>query len=676
MMMTWQRVATYALMGLVGLGLVGCGPKKPQNLQKSQNPRISFPDSVNFNQLNVGESQTSTVIIENTGDAPLEIESVELIEEGEDGEQEFTRGDKWSERATIEPGGQDFLELDVEYAPVNAKSDTGEIVIASNDPDYQRRDAVIELSPKGLNPRLKVDQTVNFSSTPPGASASKIVTVQNVGQATLEVDEITISGNSTFQVTVPKEDEGSSMGGGGGMKGEGMQGEGSQAPEPADDRSVDAFLDGGKEVAPGGGFKLRIWFQPEDASPKEATMTIFSNDADSEKTKVKLSGNSKSACLGLSHEEEVGFGQSSTGSVATRTVTLENCRPRNAKDLEIESIEVIDDGGGVFGLKEESLPGELNGKKHVIVGESRSNFTVTFTPPEKKKYTGKLRIESNDPSRRKHIVELIGEGSDNACPTALAEAKIEGSSRTKTTINTLPLEKIVFDGSKSSDPDGSIDRYEWSIIERPEDSTARLTPNANAPKPKLFLDLAGTYKIELVVYDDKGAASCGDQAIVTLKAVPQEDIHVQLVWDTPGDGDQTDTSGADLDLHYLSPKATEWNKSPYDIFWHNKEADWGQANDPTDDPSLDIDDTDGAGPENVNHNNPEPGLNYTVGVYYYDDHGFGPSYATVRIYINGALKEEYKNKFMSGTFDFWKVALIQWPTGVIYKRDRKFNGFP
>ena len=85
--------------------------------------------------------------------------------------------------------------------------------------------------------------------------------------------------------------------------------------------------------------------------------------------------------------------------------------------------------------------------------------------------------------------------------------------------------------------------------------------------------------------------------------------------------------------------------------------------------------TDGAGPENVNHNEPGNGV-YAVGVYYYDDNGFGPSYATVRIYIDGKLAKEYKNKYMSGTFDFWKVGLIEWPSKNIYKRDEKFEGFP
>ena len=681
-MQLWRRFSRVALIGLSAFALVACSGTDDKNgeggggsFSADQRPVISFPESVNYNQLSIGESQTKQFDIFNTGDAPLEIDSIELVEKSDDNDREFKPGDKWKESATIQP--EESITLEVTYKPLNDKSDTGDVVIESNDPDFQDEPTRIKLEPKELKPRIKVDQTVNFNSTPPGSTASQPLTIKNVGQSPLKVDKMTLSGNSSFTVTVPKEDEGSSNDGGdGGDKEMGGQGMGSEAPEPADDIPIDDFLAGGKELAPGGSFDVRIWFQPENTSPEETTMTIFSNDANSEKTKVEITGNSKSACLGLSHEEEVNFGSSSTGSVATRTVTIENCRPRAAKDLEINNIEVIDDGGGVFGVKKDSLPGELNNKKHVIVGDNRSNFVVTFTPPKNKVYEGKLEIQSNDPSRQEHIVTLKGEGSDNDCPTALAEASIEGSNRTKTTINTLPLEKIVFDGTKSSDPDGSIDSFEWSIIERPEDSTARLTPNAKAKKPKLFLDLAGTYKVELVVYDDKGAASCGNQAIVTIKAIPQEDIHVQLVWDTPGDPDQTDTTGADLDLHYLSPKATAWNKSPYDIFWHNKEADWGQQNVKSDDPSLDIDDTDGAGPENVNHNNPVSGQGYTVGVYYYDDHGFGPSYATVRIYVDGTLAKEYKNKFMSGTFDFWKVAIINWPTKDIYKRDRKVNGFP
>ncbi|MFB6371514.1 MAG: hypothetical protein ABEN55_00015, partial [Bradymonadaceae bacterium] len=225
-------------------------------------------------------------------------------------------------------------------------------------------------------------------------------------------------------------------------------------------------------------------------------------------------------------------------------------------------------------------------------------------------------------------------------------------------------------------PDDAVERYEWSIVERPQGSTARLKPSSRVPKPELFLDRAGTYRVELTVYDEFGNASgCrGKQATVEIRACPCNDLHVQLVWETPRDSDPTDGEGTNLDLHYLHPNG-EWNAAPYDIHADIRTADWGQPGDSSDDPSLDVDDTDGGGPENINHNGLEAGKSYAVGVYYRDDDGFGPSYATVRIYRDGQLKREYKNKYLEPG-QFWEVALVERPNTLIVTRDEVYDGLP
>ncbi|MFU8805490.1 MAG: hypothetical protein ACNA8W_16885, partial [Bradymonadaceae bacterium] len=127
------------------------------------------------------------------------------------------------------------------------------------------------------------------------------------------------------------------------------------------------------------------------------------------------------------------------------------------------------------------------------------------------------------------------------------------------------------------------------------------------------------------------------------------------------------------DLHYLHPQG-RWDLAPYDVFWRNREQNWGtQAN-----PSiarLDIDDLYGMRPEVISHENPEDGLNYAVGAYYYRDSGFGPSDATVLIYVNGALRGEFQNS-LPATGHFWYVGVIQWPTGNIMVRDEVRLNFP
>jgi hypothetical protein len=188
--------------------------------------------------------------------------------------------------------------------------------------------------------------------------------------------------------------------------------------------------------------------------------------------------------------------------------------------------------------------------------------------------------------------------------------------------------------------------------------------------PSVFIDIAGSYRFELRVYDGD-VESCAP-ATVFVRATADEDVHIQLVWETPSDTDPSDTFGTDFDLHYKRSTGV-WNMAPGDIYWQNKTSDWGNPG-PEDDPSLDIDDTDGAGPENINHNNPTNDT-YSIGAHYYADKGFGTSIATVRIYLNGALEAE-RTMTLQTTGTFWHVADLQIPSQTLTFIDSVTNGFP
>jgi hypothetical protein len=200
----------------------------------------------------------------------------------------------------------------------------------------------------------------------------------------------------------------------------------------------------------------------------------------------------------------------------------------------------------------------------------------------------------------------------------------------------------------------------------------------NTPFARFFVDLAGTYVFELQVVDNRGAQAPSEScqqpaATVTVTAIPEQDLHIQLVWDTPGDVDQTDGDGADVDLHLTHPTTEDWFQTAgvYDCYFANVKPDWGAIDDEDDNPSLDIDDTNGAGPENINLNNPEDtdglGAPYRVGVHYFrdsvDEFGgvetWGFSDATVRVYIHGELVSELTRR-LEHTNDFWEAVHIDW----------------
>ena len=81
-----------------------------------------------------------------------------------------------------------------------------------------------------------------------------------------------------------------------------------------------------------------------------------------------------------------------------------------------------------------------------------------------------------------------------------------------------------------------------------------------------------------------------------------------------------------------------------------------------DNPSLDRDDTDGAGPENVNLGQPE-NVCYEIGVHYWAAHGFGNSFATVRIYLYGTLAFEASHVELTPKAMWWVTSLCLPPAG-------------
>ena len=92
-------------------------------------------------------------------------------------------------------------------------------------------------------------------------------------------------------------------------------------------------------------------------------------------------------------------------------------------------------------------------------------------------------------------------------------------------------------------------------------------------------------------------------------------------------------------------------------------------------PTLDIDATQGWGPENVNLDDPKPGIDYAVGVYYFTDRGYGPSIATVRIFFEGFLHTELTSPaFQTG--QFWDALRLRWEPNEVDAVDEIHDGFP
>ena len=222
-----------------------------------------------------------------------------------------------------------------------------------------------------------------------------------------------------------------------------------------------------------------------------------------------------------------------------------------------------------------------------------------------------------------------------------------------------------------SDPAINEATFQWSV-DAPPGSASGFFPTANVADPTYEANVVGIYRFHLTVTDANGGSCTSDKVV---RAISDQAIHVELLWHTPGDPNESDegpAAGSDLDLHVAHPFASgpdldldgapdPWYDEAFDCFAFNENPDWGSLDPATDDnPVLDRDDTDGAGPETFSLAVPER-VCYRIGVHAWSDYGFGASFATVRVFLDGILAFEAADVRLD-SHDLWTVTDLCWPS--------------
>ncbi len=611
------------------------------------------PAQITFLEKAIGEEDIQSVTIRNTGTGRLGLNNITLHPE-EDGSREITPHGEWPTSKNLAAG--ESLTLSVKWNPLDVHPDATRITMTTTDPG--RQSVTIQVASPQLAPLIAAENTISFPRVPTGSTESRLTFVQNIGKAPLQVADI-------LRTPVNKRDFKISY------------------PDPAfpTDPTKDSETFAPRTLQPDESFQVRVSFTPESDAPSTASMIVYSNATNGDQFEVRLIGNAGTPCIQVgggvaalpavenNETYELNFGQSQIERTSTKTVRIDNCSRTNA--LTLNGITLTNTGMGVFDIA--TLPDGLADGPITIGPLDSVTFGVSYSPTNDMASMGQLRIASDDPVAADIGVRIIGTGTNNQCPVANASATVVGGGgRYDAVIDTIPLKTVQFSSEGSSDDSTQPLTYQWELTRVPVNSNGRITGPTTA-SPTLFLDLAGEYEVELTVYDSLGLASCNTSKVL-IRAVPDEDIHVQLVWDTPSVTVNPENNGTDMDLHLLHPTGN-WNTNPGDCHWQNRSPDWGIRNRADDNPSLDIDDTNGKGPENINLNNPESGAVYRVGVYYYADRGKGATYATVRIYLEGVVRYEKREKYMESDGLFWDVAAISWPSKQITPIDVIRNGF-
>jgi hypothetical protein len=300
----------------------------------------------------------------------------------------------------------------------------------------------------------------------------------------------------------------------------------------------------------------------------------------------------------------------------------------NTAEEEFELLQAPDPGAG------------LEPEESVVI-------SLGYSPVDRGQDAGFMTIWVNDKDTDKLIVNLNGFGIFPGGEGPVAICSVDPTT-------SVPFETLHWYGDQSFDTNGHpITDYQWSIDAFPAGSAATLV--GTGPVRTTEVDLAGDYTAQLVVVNDLGQVS--DPCTATATITPTEDLWIEMYWTHAGD---------DFDLHLLAPDGSPRTES--DCYYINCDEgatlDWGVEGYDGDDPSLDLDDIAGTGPENINIADPADGI-YTVLVHDYPISAYqGANPVTVKIYIDGVL-EATLTEAISGENYEWYVCEIDWASRTI-----------
>lgn len=408
-----------------------------------------------------------------------------------------------------------------------------------------------------------------------------------------------------------------------------------------------------------------------------ATLHIYSTDQSKEYVAIQLLANSSGPCF-KPDPASLDFGEVTVGGTGQREVQIKGC---GSEPAILETIAMDTGSHADFSI---DFTGATGGpppsktKPLTIQPNASQAITVLCKPTTLGAVrTGRVRMVSQDGTER--FVPVTCTPAELSKPTACWTA------HPGTTV--IPQTELTLSAACSkAAPGHSIAKYKWKVVEQPPGSFANFKTGDSGKEAKFEPNVASNkttpYHFSLQVTDEAGTQS--DPVAIKIDVLPDNKLHVELTWNTPGDANKTDDKGADMDLHLAHPVATgvagqtdldgdgqpdPWFAAGCDCFWltcsgQGPQGGWGDTADIHDNPKVDLDDTDGWGPENLSIKYPQQTLSgadvwYWIGAHAFNNLAYGPSTPKVRVYLDGV---EVFNKTGPplDTGDMWCAGQVRW----------------
>jgi hypothetical protein len=393
------------------------------------------------------------------------------------------------------------------------------------------------------------------------------------------------------------------------------------------------------QVVAGGAEEIALRFRIEAPGTAAADLVIRSNDEDEGTLRVPLQAEGGQARLFVS-PNPVSFGRVNEGAGSAGTLSVAN---DGLDALAITDVAFVDDVGFVAdrsGLADVLLPGEAG---QVVISLAPNAAMVAAAGGAE--LVDRLRFQTSVGDEDVTVTANV-----NLAPVAVA---VERDSR-RSNIRVGVGDIVFVDGSDTTDPEGDAISYFWSVPTRPEGSITAVIGQGQA-LTRVTPDVIGAYVVRLRATDALGAFSEADLLMnprdlaLALRWAPAPDAPCrafsaeQCAAFTESERRARCCGQSDLDLHLIAPGGVlgdtgscpascedvafcfeesdahvdTCRQTGLDCSFANRRPEWGAIG-RDDDPSLDIDDVAGAGPEIITLDNPADG-SYRVVVHYCQD---------------------------------------------------------
>lgn len=314
-------------------------------VQPVPTPSLSVPESVSVGTVDVGESETVSIDVANTGTAPLTVETAHI---------ESPNFSVESVPSVV--GAGETEPLLVSFAPTTTGGETAGLTIVSDDPDGIQTVDLTGTGAEEPDPAGELQVSPDAVSAGPIAVGDRVtteVTVQNVGDGVLETVAVSISGPDDAAFAV----------------------------------ETDPFeaVDGPASLAPGETATVVVAYEPAAAGTASETLSV---DSGTDSTTVDLAGETADPSVSAD-PSTVEFGAVGVGESTTATVEL----AVGGAPVAFDSLAVAGDEHDAFDITAAPGtvgPGETGSVEVAFLPTTASDHAATVEAPDLEGQDGPL----------------------------------------------------------------------------------------------------------------------------------------------------------------------------------------------------------------------------------------------------------------------------------------------